>query len=66
MQKMSFRQVRDIQEAALLLRMGVFINAKYVLIQGVPPIGTQLQSQFLIFLIFLSKETMFAIKTQMV
>ena len=28
MQKMSFRQVRDIQEAVRLLSKGVFINAK--------------------------------------
>ena len=35
-------------------------------IQGVPPISTQLGFQFLIFLIFLSKKTRFAIKTQMV
>ena len=31
MQKMSFRQVRDIQEAVRLLSKGVFINANHVL-----------------------------------
>ena len=33
MQKMSFRQVRDIQEAVRLLSKGVFINTKFVLVR---------------------------------
>ena len=48
----------------------VFITLLYVrptlILQGVPAISTQFRSQFLTFLIVLSKETRFAIKTQMV
>ena len=45
---------------------GSGITAIYKLVQGVPAISTHFRSQFLTFLIVLSKNTRFAILTQMV